>query len=89
MTFIDDASRKTFVYFLKSKKSVLDCLKDFKAFAETQTGKQIKRLRTDNGLEYVNSEMEKFLRESYVGAVRWMLGEAFLGGSSSHSRVPG
>lgn len=65
-TFINDASRKTFVYFLKSKKSVLDCLKEFKAFAQTQTGKQIKRLRTDNGLEYVNSEMEKFLRESGI-----------------------
>lgn len=66
LTFIDDASRKVFVYFLKSKKQVLDCFKNFKAYAENQTGKRIKRLRTDNGSEYMNQEMERFLRSSGI-----------------------
>jgi hypothetical protein len=30
LTFIDDFSRKTWVYFLKRKSEVLNCFKDFK-----------------------------------------------------------
>ena len=66
LTFIDDASRKTVVYFLKSKTEVLESFQDFKAFAENQTGERIKRIRTDNGREYVNREMKEFLRKSGI-----------------------
>jgi len=34
LTFIDDFSRKTLIYLLKSKDDVFHCFKIFKAFVE-------------------------------------------------------
>lgn len=63
ITFIDDYSRKTYVYFLKQKSETFEIIKEFKVFVETQTGKKLKVLRTDNGGEYVNKNVDGFLRE--------------------------
>jgi hypothetical protein len=49
LTFIDDYSCYTWVYFLRQKSEVYEHLKYFKALVETQTGKKIKILRTENG----------------------------------------
>lgn len=54
LIFIDDYSRKVFVYFLKEKSEVSDTFEEFKTFTERQTGYRIKTLKTDNGLEYMN-----------------------------------
>lgn len=40
LTFIDDKTRKTFVYFLKGKDEVYTKFQEFKKLAETQTGKK-------------------------------------------------
>lgn len=66
LTFICDKSRRIFVYVLQFKSQVLESFKDFKARVENQTGKRIKILRTDNGKEYVNNEMKKFLSKSGI-----------------------
>lgn len=52
--FVDDFSRKTWIYFLKSKESieVLKKFKEFKSLIENLTNKRIKVLRSDNGGEY-------------------------------------
>lgn len=63
LTFIDDYSRKLFVYFLKSKDETFDKFREFKAMVETQTERKIKILRSDNGGEYVNKEMQDFLQK--------------------------
>ena len=60
LTFIDDFSRYTWVYFLKQKSEVFEHFQDFKTFVEKQSGNIIKVLRTDNGGEYVNHRFEKF-----------------------------
>ena len=52
VTFIDDCSRKLWVYVLKTKDQVLDVFKQFQASVEGQTGKKLKCIRTDNGGEY-------------------------------------
>jgi SET domain-containing protein len=52
LTFIDDYSHYTWVYFLRQKFEVFEHLKDFKALVKTQTGKKTKILRTDNGGVY-------------------------------------
>jgi transposase InsO family protein len=57
LTFIDDYSRYTWVYFLKKMSEVFEHLKDFKTLVETQTGKKIKILRTDNGGEYITKDI--------------------------------
>jgi hypothetical protein len=38
LTFIDDFSIYTWVYFLKLKSEVFECLKDFKHLVKNQTG---------------------------------------------------
>ena len=55
-TFIDDTSRLVHVYILKTKDEVKNAFLKFKALVERQTGKKIKTLRTDNGLEYLEKE---------------------------------
>ncbi|GMQ07023.1 hypothetical protein CsSME_00051392 [Camellia sinensis var. sinensis] len=44
LTFIDDYSRKTWVYFLKRKLEVFSIFKEFKVFVEKQSGYYIKTL---------------------------------------------
>ena len=51
--FIDDYSRKIWVYHLKSKDQVLDVFKQFQALFERQMRKKLKCIRTDNGGEYI------------------------------------
>ena len=54
VTFIDDFSRKTWVYPLRRKDEVLSIFKHFVTLVETQTGKKVKCLHFDNGGEYVS-----------------------------------
>lgn len=60
ITFIDDYSRKTWVYFLQAKSKAFGIFKSFKARVEKESGKTIKSLRTDRGGEYCSKEFENF-----------------------------
>jgi transposase InsO family protein len=62
-TFIDDHSRKTWIYFLNTKSEVFKRFQEFKALVENQTGKKIKVLRLDNGGEYTSMEFAEFYTE--------------------------
>ncbi|XXG58977.1 hypothetical protein AAC387_Pa04g1149 [Persea americana] len=55
LTFIDDYSWKVWVYILKHKHEAFTQIKQWKAMIEKHTGKQLKRLRNDNDLEFCNS----------------------------------
>jgi hypothetical protein len=59
VSFIDDFSRTTWIYFLTNKSEVFYILKEFKDLAENQTEKIIKVLRTDNDGEFHGNEFEK------------------------------
>ena len=63
ITFIDDYSRRIFIYFLKTKSEweVTKTFMDFKTQAEKQTGHKVKTLRTDNGMEYMNKKFQDML----------------------------
>jgi Reverse transcriptase (RNA-dependent DNA polymerase)/Integrase core domain/gag-polypeptide of LTR copia-type len=63
VTFIDDKSRTTWLYLLKSKREVISVFKEFYNMVRTQFNKAIKILRTDNGTEYTNHEFQNNLRE--------------------------
>ncbi|TXG67707.1 hypothetical protein EZV62_008982 [Acer yangbiense] len=56
MSIIDDYSRRVWIYFMKTKDETLQKFKDWKVMIENQSGKRVKRLRTDNGLEYCNDD---------------------------------
>src|SRR5713226_6493051 len=52
VSFIDDFSRKTWVYFMKNKDEVFSKFKEFKALIENHAEKNIKTFRSDNGREF-------------------------------------
>jgi hypothetical protein len=60
LTFIDDYSRKTWIYFLKAKSEVFARFQEFRALVENQSGKRIKVLRSDNGGEYSSRQFVDF-----------------------------
>jgi len=66
VTFIDDMSRRVFVYFLKGKDEVFEKFKTFKNMAEKQTGQKLKAIRSDNGREYVNKQFDQYLSENGI-----------------------
>ncbi|KAL1448085.1 hypothetical protein WDU94_013979 [Cyamophila willieti] len=66
VTFTDDHSRKSYVYFMKSKCEVFDKFLEFKALVENQTGKTIKTVRSDNGTEYVNNKFKNYLAQNGI-----------------------
>ena len=54
VTFIDDFSKRTWVYFIASKDQVFDKFKLFLHKNKRISGKNVQTLRTDNGGEYVS-----------------------------------
>ena len=63
LTSIDDASRKVWVYLLKSKNEVFDHFQFFHAKVERETGKLLKCIRTDNGGEYTSNMFHAYCRK--------------------------
>jgi hypothetical protein len=61
LTFIDDFTRKTWIYFLKHKSDAFGCFQQFKSLVEKQSGYYIKVLRTDRGGEYVSRYFHELL----------------------------
>eukprot|EP00253_Pinus_taeda_P014766 PITA_14766 len=66
LTFIDDYSRKTWIYFLKKKDEVFFLFRHLQALIENQIEKKIKILRTDNGIEYESNEFHDFCNEAGI-----------------------
>src|ERR1700722_9810139 len=64
--FIDDYSRKTWLYLLKTKGEVFNNFQEFKAEIENLTNKKIKKLRTDNGGEYTSKEFVAFCKSTGI-----------------------
>jgi hypothetical protein len=60
LTFIDEFSRCTWVYFLKLKRNVFDKFLSYKALVENKSGHQIQMLRTDNGDKYVKNNFTSY-----------------------------
>lgn len=66
VTFIDDYSRRVWVYTMMRKNEVLDIFSSWKKLAENETGKRIKALRTDNGGEYTSRAFQRFCRDEGI-----------------------
>ena len=66
MTFIDDFSRYTWVFFLKKKSEVCEKFTELKALIENASGLKIKILRYDNGGEYVSNVFLYIFSESGI-----------------------
>uniref|UniRef100_A0A803P381 Integrase catalytic domain-containing protein n=1 Tax=Cannabis sativa TaxID=3483 RepID=A0A803P381_CANSA len=60
MSIVDDYTRKVWVFLLKTKNEAFNTFVTWKRLIENQTGKKIKKLRTDNGLEFGSDEFTRF-----------------------------
>jgi hypothetical protein len=65
-SFTDAKSEYSVIYFSHTKDSVLDRFKEYAALVETQTGHQLKRLRSDGGGEYINAPFRAFCAEKGI-----------------------
>lgn len=70
-TFIDDHSRKTWVYLLKSKDEIFSKFQEFKVEVENITERKIKNLRSYNSGEYTSKELIALCKE--VGIKRELM----------------
>ena len=68
VTFTDDFSRYTNIYFLYSKDETFDCYKHYEAWLLNQHSAKIKCLRSDRGGEYRSDEFSEHLKKA--GTVR-------------------
>ena len=63
---IDDHSRKTWLYLLKTKDEVFDKFKEFRSEVEALTERKIKTLRFDNGGEYTSKELIAYYKDEGI-----------------------
>ena len=66
VSFVDDFSRYSTVFIMKSKSETFEKFKLFKCRVEKQSGNKIKALRTDNGGEYTSAEFNNFLSDEGI-----------------------
>lgn len=66
VTFIDDYSRYSWIFFLRKKSEVEECFKRFVSMAKTQFGKTVKVLRSDQGGEYKSGSLESFCSQEGI-----------------------
>ena len=63
VSFIDEFSRNTWIYFPWKNYEFFDIFKEFKVLVENQIEKKIKALRTYNGGELCKNEFEEFCKK--------------------------
>ena len=59
VSFIDDFSRNTWIYFMKNKDEEFRKFKEFKTLIENHTKNKIKTLRLENGREFTSNEFNE------------------------------
>jgi transposase InsO family protein len=66
LRFIDDTTRHTDEYILKYKSEALEKIKEWKALRKKESGKQVKRFRTDGGGEYTSKKFAEYLKSEGI-----------------------
>nr|GEW56011.1 retrotransposon protein, putative, Ty1-copia subclass [Tanacetum cinerariifolium] len=61
-----EKSRRVWVYIFTFKHEAFRKFKEWKHLVENQTGRMVKKLRTNNGLEFCNREFEQLCIESEI-----------------------
>ncbi|KAL6315051.1 hypothetical protein AAG906_030898 [Vitis piasezkii] len=69
VSFTDDYSLKVWVYFMRHKSKTFAKFKVWKAEVENQTWRKIKCLKSDNGIEYIDSKFTEFLEKKFWAEV--------------------
>ena len=66
ISFIDDYSRKVWIYFLAEKSEAFTIFKNYKNLVEKETGAFIRCLRTDRGGEFTSDEFKVFCKANGI-----------------------
>lgn len=66
LTFIDDYSRKLWIYFLNEKSEAFTTFKHYKSPIEKESGVPIYCLRTDRGGEFTSNEFNTFCKDNGI-----------------------
>jgi hypothetical protein len=66
LIIVDDYSCFTWVFILQEKSQTQETLKGFLRRAQNEFGLRIKKIRSDNGTEFKNSQIEGFLEEEGI-----------------------
>jgi transposase InsO family protein len=66
LVIVDDYSRFNWVFFLQEKSQTQETLKGFLRRAQNEFGLRIKKIRSDNGTEFKNSQIKGFLQEEGI-----------------------
>ncbi|CAA0830123.1 Unknown protein [Striga hermonthica] len=66
MTFVDDCTRKVWVYFPKRKSDAFDTFRRWRALVEKETGLEVKCLRSDNGGEYNSEAIKEYCADNGI-----------------------
>lgn len=66
LVIVDDCSRKVIVRFLRTKDQAAPTIQSVIQEAETQTGEKVRRIRTDNGGEFLAEGLETFLKDKGI-----------------------
>ncbi|GJW55695.1 retrovirus-related pol polyprotein from transposon TNT 1-94, partial [Tanacetum coccineum] len=66
LSIVDDYSRRVWVHFLRHKNEAFSKFKEWKQLVENQTSRKLKKLRTNNGLEFCNLEFNNLCKENGV-----------------------
>ena len=66
ISFIDDCTRNSNIKFMKTKGEAFDWIKEQVAKIEQKFGKAPRWIRIDNGKEFVNEEMKKWVAEKGI-----------------------
>jgi transposase InsO family protein len=66
LVIVDDYSRFTWIFFLQEKSQTQEILKGFLRRAQNEFGLRIKKIRSDNGTEFKNSQIERFLEDEGI-----------------------
>ncbi|KAH9299886.1 hypothetical protein KI387_044109 [Taxus chinensis] len=66
VTFIDDATRKVWVYCIRNKSDAFDTYVKWKSLVENETGLKLKCLRSDNGGEYCSNEFDDYYSKNGI-----------------------
>ena len=69
MTFIDDYSGAIFIYFLKQKSNAVNALHKF--LADAAPFGKVRRIRSDNGGEYLSEEFKSVLIKNQIYQESW------------------
>ena len=66
LVIVDDYSLFTWLFFLQEKTQTQETSKRFLRRAQNEIGLRIKKIRSDNGMKFKNSQIEGFLEEEGI-----------------------